>query len=237
MSKSNNILEIGSGQGFNASVLAKNKNNKVYGIDLSKEDILISRKRYPGITFHRMSAEKLIFQNNCFDEVYALDVLEHVDNLKKVLSEVSRVLKKNGVFKINIPHYKSEAWLLKLRPTFPKEIHHVRVFKDNELDNILIKYGFVINKKARKGFLQHLELFFLFNRNIKSKTQLSIGSWRDNYFTKFIHVALLYFDPSILTTPLVYFPIWIITVPIGYCVNFLGNIFLPKSLYYEARKK
>ncbi len=230
------VLEIGCGQGFNSYVLAKKKENEVVGIDLSKEDIKVARERYSHIKFLQMNCEKMSLENNYFDEVYAYDVLEHVDNLQKTISEVRRVLKKKGKFIINVPHYNSEKWLLKLRPTYFKEIHHVRVFRENELDHLLRQNSFKLLRKDKKGFLQHIELFFLFSRKINSKTQLSIGSWRDNYFTKSLHAVMLYFDPLVIHTPLIYFPIWIITLPIGYLINFFGNIYFPKSFYYEAVK-
>ncbi|HRP59318.1 MAG TPA: class I SAM-dependent methyltransferase, partial [Vicingus sp.] len=119
----NKVLEIGCGQGFFSSVLAKKKNTTVVGIDLSKSDIEVAKGRYPQIDFKYMNAEKLKFQDKSFNEVYALDVLEHVDNLEKVVSEVSRVLKKGGIFHINVPAEKSEKWLISIRPTYFKEIH------------------------------------------------------------------------------------------------------------------
>ncbi len=232
-----NILEIGCGQGFNSFLLSKNRSNKVTGIDLSKRDITIAKKRYPHVNFKIMNAEKLKFKNNYFHTIYAIEILEHVDNLDKVLNEVKRVLKKEGKLIISVPHYKSEKWLLKLRPSYFKEIHHVRIFKEKELDRILINKGFILDKKARKGFLQHIELYFLFKRKIKSKTQVSIGSWRDNIWTKTLHAIMLYFDPLVLKTPLVYFPVWILTLPIGLLINSIGNIYFPKSFYYEFIKE
>lgn len=230
------VLEIGCGQGFNSFVLSKNRQITVFGIDLSREDIKIAKERYSTINFLEMNCEKMDFKDKSFDAVYAFDVLEHVNNLEKTLSEVYRVLKEGGGFIINVPHYKSESWLVKLRPTYFKEIHHVRVFKENELDKLFKEHHFKIIKKQKRGFLQHIELFFLFKRKINSKTQLSIGSWRDNYFTKFVHVAMLLFDPIVIHTPLVYFPVWIITIPIGYVINLVGNRIFPKSFYFEVVK-
>ena len=229
------VLEIGCGQGFNCFVFSKNKNNKVIGIDLSKNDIKISKERYPNIEFSVMNAQDLKFKNNTFDTVYALDVLEHVDNLNKTLDEVHRCIKRKGKFIINVPHYNSEKWLLKVRPTYFKEIHHVRIFKENELEDLLEKRQFKLVKKQRKGFLQHIELYILFKRKINSKTQVSIGSWRDNYFTKLIHAMILFTDPIVLKTPLVYFPVWIFTIPFGIVVNSIGSKFFPKSQYYEFK--
>ena len=231
-----NILDLGSGDGFFTYILSKNKNNKVYGIDLSKESVGISSKRYPTISFQVMNSESMKFKDNFFDEIYAMDVLEHVDNLDKVLHEIRRVLKPGGKFVINIPHYNSEKWLLSVRPTYFEEIHHVRIFKEKELESMLKKLGFKLFFKKRTGFLQHIELFLLFKRKVDSRKQTSIGSWRDNYFTKMVHATMLFFDPTVIHTPLVYFPLWIITIPIGNTINLIGNKYFPKSFYYKFKK-
>ena len=230
------ILEIGCGQGFHTFLLSKKKNNKVIGVDFSKKDIQICKKRYPKVEFMTMKAEKLLFKDGFFDEVFAIDILEHVNDLGKTLSEMSRVLKRKGKIIVNVPHHKSEAWLLKIRPSYLKEIHHVRVFKENQIEKLFQKRNLVLRKKKKRGFMQHFELYFLFRRKIKSDTQLSIGSWRDNLFTKSVHGFFLMFDPIVIKTPLVYVPVWIITLPIGFITNSVGNLFLPKSFYYEFVK-
>ncbi len=236
MSNNKRILEIGCGQGFNTYLRAK-RNDSVIGIDLSKTDVDIAKRRYPDIDFKVMNAEKLKFKDNYFDEVYAIEVLEHVDDIKKVLNEISRVLRSKGRFIASIPYYKSERWLLKIRPSYFKEIHHVRVFKRNELENLCRRENLILTKKRKKGFLQHIELFFLFKRKNKSNSQISIGSWRDNVWTKMIHAIMLYFDPLALETPLKFFPIWVVTIPFGLIINNFGSLFFPKSLYYEFVKK
>lgn len=234
--KNKKILEIGCGQGFNTYIESKKRKSKIIGIDLSKEDIRIAKKRYPGVKFMVMDAQRLAFESNYFDTVLAFEILEHVDNLDKVLAECARVLKKNGTFIASIPHYNSEKWLLTIRPTYFKEIHHVRIFKKNELEKRCKKVNLRLVKKKRRGFLQHIELFFLFKRKVSSKTQVSIGSWRDTFFTKLVHAFMLYFDPLILKTPLLYVPLWLVTIPVGGALNLVGNIFFPKGFYYEFEK-
>ena len=231
------ILEVGCGQGFNTFLRSKTKNNKVIGIDSSEVEIKVAKQRYPKVDFRVMSAEKLNFKNDSFDEVYAIEVLEHVDKIKKVLKEISRVLKPGGKLIASIPYYKSEEWLVKIRPTYFKEIHHVRIFKKNELEKLCKAENLFLSKKKKIGFLQHIELYFLFKRKINSNNQVSIGSWRDNIWTMSLHATMLYFDPLVLKTPLVYFPIWVITIPVGLTINYFGNKFFPKSFYYEFIKK
>jgi SAM-dependent methyltransferase len=236
--KTKNILEIGCGQGFNTYLLSKNENNKVVGVDLSDQNIKIANKRYKGVNFLVMDVSKLNFENEYFDSVYAMDILEHVDDLNSVLRECCRVLKQGGKFIINVPAEKSEAWLLKIRPTYFQEIHYVRIFNDkrNELENILQKFNFEVVKKIPRDFLHHIELYWLFTRKKKSSTQLGIGNWRDTKINMLIHIGLLFFDNDVFITPLKYIPIWIITLPIGTFINFFGNRVFPKSFYYEFVK-
>lgn len=229
------VLDVGCGQGFHTFCLSKDMNNAI-GVDIFQEDIIIAKKRYPKVDFFVMNIEKLNFENNFFNKIYAMDVLEHVDNLDAVLNEIERVLKPGGQFIINIPYWKSEAWLLKIRPSYFGEIHHVRIFKDNQLEKILLGKGINLCKIKRTGFLTHIEHYYMFKRVNKVKTQLGIGNWRDNWKTKFVHISLLFFDTEILQTPLKYFPLWLITLPIGAIINFFGNKIFPKSVYYEFKK-
>ena len=47
---------------------------------------------------------KLPFQDNAYDFVSALDVLEHVRNDELAISEISRILKNGGIAIITVPH-------------------------------------------------------------------------------------------------------------------------------------
>jgi len=229
------VLDLGCGHGFNTFYLNK-KGYLVIGIDISKENIDICRQRYKNINFEVGNAEKLDFKDKIFDEIYTMDILEHVNDLELVINEIRRILKKRGKLIVNIPYYKSEYWLLKVRPTYFQEIHHVRIFKENELENFLKNKNFSLFKKLKIGFLQHFELYFLFKKKNQSKVQTGIGSWRDSFLGIMFHTAMLFFSPIIFYTPLKYIPIWIITLPIGYIINFFGNKFFPKSLFYEFIK-
>lgn len=231
------ILDIGCGTGFRTSRLAKRTNRIVTGIDISRANIKKAKELYPNAFFKKMSAEKILFPDNHFDEVYATDVLEHIDNLEPVILEIARVLKKQGILKIIVPSEKSENWLIQIRPSYRKEIHHVRVFKNNEIEKIFEDKGFVLKKMRRRDFLQHLELYYFFKTQKRSSTQLEIGSWRSNPISIFIHALVSMFNPFwVFNTPLIYFPLWIITLPIGYFSNFFGNKVMPKSIYWELVK-
>jgi ubiquinone/menaquinone biosynthesis C-methylase UbiE len=66
-------------------------------------DPLFNQYRKLGIVAHRMryvcaSSEKIPFPGEYFDFVTSFNSLDHVDDLDKTLSEITRVLKKNGTF-------------------------------------------------------------------------------------------------------------------------------------------
>ena len=45
------------------------------------------------------------FKTNSADEVYMNHVLEHLDDPRRVMKEVHRILKKNGLFILNVPYF------------------------------------------------------------------------------------------------------------------------------------
>lgn len=49
------------------------------------------------------SADEMPFENETFDSVLCTNVLEHVPNMEKAFSEISRVLKKEGYLIISVP--------------------------------------------------------------------------------------------------------------------------------------
>ncbi|MBC1280159.1 3-demethylubiquinone-9 3-O-methyltransferase [Nostoc sp. UCD121] len=95
------VLDIGCGGGLACEFVA-NLNADISGIDLSFNSIKIAqehaRKSNLKIDYQRALAEKLPYEENSFDVVLCFDVLEHVEDWKKVISEACRVLKEDGLF-------------------------------------------------------------------------------------------------------------------------------------------
>ncbi len=92
------VLCLGCGAGEECGHIKSLGAKKVIGIDISKSLINEAKKNYPELEFYVMDMEHMKFPKNSFDVVYSSLVLHYVKNWAKVLSEVSRVLKKNGVF-------------------------------------------------------------------------------------------------------------------------------------------
>jgi 2-polyprenyl-6-hydroxyphenyl methylase / 3-demethylubiquinone-9 3-methyltransferase len=96
-----NALEVGCGGGILTEEIAK-MGFITTGIDPSEQSLNIAIKHAKDdnlkIKYEKGSGENLPFQNNSFDAVFCCDVLEHVQDLPKVISEISRVLKIGGIF-------------------------------------------------------------------------------------------------------------------------------------------
>lgn len=94
-------LEIGCGGGLLCEEIARTGFN-TYGIDPSEQSISTAIKHASEsclkIAYSHGRGEFLPFPDSSFDVVFCCDVLEHVEDLPKVISEISRTLKPGGLF-------------------------------------------------------------------------------------------------------------------------------------------
>lgn len=98
------VLEVGCGVGFLASHLASKHELNVTGIDLDPDQVARARNNSNGcnhLRFLEGDATELPFENQRFDMVVSFDVLHHIPNWDKVLSEVGRVLRSDGIYLLN----------------------------------------------------------------------------------------------------------------------------------------
>ncbi len=108
-------LEIGVGMGDDTLLLCQNGFD-VTGIDLTEKSIEATSAR---LNFHNLSAdlktgdaEELEFDDETFDIVYSFGVLHHSPDTPKTVSEVHRVLKKDGIALIMLYHKRSLNYLM-----------------------------------------------------------------------------------------------------------------------------
>lgn len=147
------FLDVGCHAGtFTEKIISKVKSKKVYGVDISPSAIKLIKQRLPGGEFLVADAHKLPYQNDFFDAVFCIEMLEHVDDPIKVLNEIKRVIKKNKRIYILVP---TESKLFKLiwvlwTLYYPVWRHaHVQDFKDGGLEKLIKEIGLrIINKKT-----------------------------------------------------------------------------------------
>jgi 2-polyprenyl-6-hydroxyphenyl methylase / 3-demethylubiquinone-9 3-methyltransferase len=94
-------LEVGCGGGVLCEEIAR-MGFEVTGIDPSEHSLQIGTSHAKAnmlrINYEKGTGEALPHRDNSVDIVFCCDVLEHVRDVPKVISEISRVLKPGGVF-------------------------------------------------------------------------------------------------------------------------------------------
>lgn len=99
------VLDLGSGEGFGASILAGSATH-VVGIDVDERTVEHSKLNYGGanLEFHVGSALDLsTFEDGSFGAVVAFEIIEHVQDQERVLDEVARVLGDDGILVVSTP--------------------------------------------------------------------------------------------------------------------------------------
>lgn len=184
--KCEKLLDIGCGEGFIKGFL-RGKVKKVFGLDKSIKSLSIARGK--GIITKCVDLNKQIipYEDNYFDIVICLDVIEHIIDPLKFLKDIHRVLKTDGKFIISAPNirFSNHLFQIILKGHFPTtsmdklayDGGHIHYFTIGDLKNLLYKTNYsvlkevgIINKKERgvKGKIGEKILGKKFMREFRS---------------------------------------------------------------------
>ncbi len=129
------VLDLGCGVGWLVNVL-RNSGFNIVGVDLnlpagSETSYLLRRSAY-----------ETGFDDDMFDCVICLEVIEHLE--PKVYSEIKRILKKGGKLIITTPKRRWN-WLIELlsslRLSDPLVTHHINLVDPDEIPLDLVKHS------------------------------------------------------------------------------------------------
>jgi len=157
------MLDVGCGEGI-FCYYAKEKYDEVYGIDISQSVINFAQKF--GIRLFKMDVDEgIFFENEFFDCVTCLDVIEHVKEPRFLISEISRVLKRGGILVLTTPNFLQLRFILYLilKKKFPKtssaKTHeilwdggHIHYFTLKDIEELLEQNNFKIEYKKGGWF-------------------------------------------------------------------------------------
>lgn len=147
------MLDIGCGDGALCQCIIDRYEN-IHGIDHS--DIALRRARENGVSTTRVDLNKgsLPFLSQVFDMVTCLDVIEHVFDPVKLVKEIHRILKSNGILIMTTPNIRFVDHVKKLLidGQFPKTSRdegiyhggHLCYFTFEDLRTLLLENNFSI---------------------------------------------------------------------------------------------
>jgi SAM-dependent methyltransferase len=126
------VLEIGSGM---SPVTVKDTFPAVVYSDLSLEALRILQQNYGGGWHVAADGTDLPFKSGTFGAVVCSEVLEHLDDDRRALGEMSRVLQPGGTAIITFPHrHFYFAW-------DDRFVHHIRRYEIAEMTQRLVEAG------------------------------------------------------------------------------------------------
>lgn len=163
------VLDIGSADGvFSKVILDKSKARQIVGIDVVATSVGWANQHWrknKKMKFILADAHKLPFKGETFGGVFAMEVLEHVYDPKKVMQEVKRVLKKDGYAVFLVPSdnllfrivwflwgfYRGKIW----------SDTHIQTYRNSYLPKLARKVGFKkieADKKFLMGMLHIIKV-------------------------------------------------------------------------------
>ncbi len=147
------ILDIGCGEGRHTIKACQQNNTFCVGADYGFENLVTTKEK---LKFHGklddlscksfdlscMDITNLPFCNDSFDIVICSEVLEHICDDKKAMSELVRILKPGKTLAVSVPRFWPEkiCWFLS-DEYFNANMGHVRIYKKSALINNIEFFG------------------------------------------------------------------------------------------------
>jgi len=137
------VLDIGSGAGDFAAEIAR-AGGRVIGVEVAEAAIARARSRYHELEFRLAPIEgPLPFEDGAFDLVWASEVIEHVADTARWLSEVRRVLAPGGRLALTTPSHGRMRLALGGIERFSEPLgDHLHLYTRRSLREVLEELGF-----------------------------------------------------------------------------------------------
>jgi SAM-dependent methyltransferase len=137
-------LDLGCGDGAFTGELMAAGAAAVTGADVAEAALVRARVRHPGIAFERVPFDgPLPFADGSFDVAWSSEVLEHVADTARFLSEIRRILVPGGRLLVTTPNHGRLRLLLHgIEPYSEPLGDHLHLYTPRSLGIVLDDLGF-----------------------------------------------------------------------------------------------
>jgi SAM-dependent methyltransferase len=140
------VLDLGCGDGWALPVLAAAGAAEIAGLDVAPAALARARPNADAATAELILGEfdgRFPIPDNRFDLVWAGEVIEHVADTARWLSEVRRVLRPDGRLLLTTPDHPRLALLIRgLDHYAPPLGDHLHLYTRRSLGTLLTEFGF-----------------------------------------------------------------------------------------------
>ena len=139
------VLDIGCGSGRHTAAAYELPGGRAVGVDINTDDLEAARGR---LRFHdsvgahgsgvwalaAADSLNLPFADGVFDLVICSEVLEHIPDHRRALSEATRVLAAGGLLAVSVPRFWPEALCWRLSAAYAGTAGgHIRIYRKRQL--------------------------------------------------------------------------------------------------------
>lgn len=178
INKNSVIIDIGCSSGYMLEDIIKNFTflKNIFGADFFSAGLIHCHKRLPEIPLFQLDILNCQFEDNIFDIITCLNVLEHIDDDLLALKNIHRILKPGGTVVITVP---MGANLYDLYD----EVHlHKRRYTIKELKDKINNAGFKIIKLNFFGFFIYPAFYIIKKINKIKYDKLSLEKKKEITF-------------------------------------------------------
>ncbi len=201
------VIDIGCGDGYYLHLLSnlKIKNLSLFGTDYDPRGLKKAEKNLnPNIPILEGDLmKKLPFADSSFDKAVMSEVAEHLPNDIVGLTEVARILKKNGTICLTVPHqnypffWDPLNWLIEhmtgshIKSGFFAGIwnQHERLYTPEQIRQVMEKSGFVVEEVKSltcwslpfNHYIINLVARYLHQQYLKGQSNKSLNKFSTNF--------------------------------------------------------
>lgn len=181
------VLDIASGEGYGSNLMSDYA-SFVYGVDIDNNVIEKAKFKYRknNIKFFVGSTSNIPLEDNSIDVVVSYETLEHTDEHERMLQEIKRVLRPNGISIISTPdkHFYSDV------RNYNNEFHLKELYKSQFI--ALIKRCFSNYQILTQSYLNGNSIVLdEINRNTMQFHTGDYSSFRETYSSPQFMIAII----------------------------------------------